>query len=100
LVFLTEPDDSWQVAYHSPAAKLKKPDYDTAVLQRAESEDIPGETIAMSDPRPNPDFNERAGMKLPPWFATKWILHTLIAFVVGILIWVLYGAARKIEAVD
>lgn len=100
LVFLTEPNDSWQVAYHSPAAELKKPDYDTAVLQRAESEDIPGETIAMSDPRPNPDFDERAGMKLPPWFAKKWILHTLIAFVVGILIWVLHGAARKVEAVD
>jgi hypothetical protein len=100
LVFLTEPNDSWQVAYHSPAAELKKPDYDTAILQRAESEDVPEETIAMSDPRPNPDFDGRAGINLPPWFAKKWILHTLIAFVVGILIWVLYGAVRKIEAVD
>ena len=100
LVFLTEPNDSWQVAYHSPAAELKKPDYDTAVLQRAESEEIPGETIAMSDPRPNPDFDRQAGINLPPWFAKKWILHTLIAFVVGILIWVLYGAARKIETVE
>ena len=48
----------------------------------------------------NPDFDERAGIDLPPWFAKKWILHALIAFVVGILIWVLYGAARKIEAVE
>ena len=100
LVFLTEPNDSWQIAYHAPAIELQKPDYDTAVLQRAEREGIARETIAMSNPRPNPDFDKRAGIDLPPWFATKWILHTLIAFVVGILIWVLYGAARKIEAVE
>ena len=100
LVFLTKPNDSWQVAYHAPAAKLQKPNYDTAVLQRAEREGIARESIVMSDPRPNPDFDERAGIDLPPWFAKKWILHTLIAFVVGILIWVLYGAARKIEAVE
>ena len=100
LVFLTEPSDSWQVAYHAPAAKLQKPKYDTAVLQRAEREGIARESIVMSDPRPNPDFDERSGIDLPPWFAKKWILHTLIAFVVGILIWVLYGAAQKIEAVE
>lgn len=100
LVFLTEPDDSWQIAYHAPAAELQNPAYDTAVLQRAESEGIAGETIALSDPRPNPDFDERAGINLPPWFAKKWILHVLIAVVAGILIWVLYGAARKIEAVE
>ncbi|MDC0301012.1 hypothetical protein OAK84_00250, partial [Akkermansiaceae bacterium] len=100
LVFLTKPNDSWQVAYHAPAVKLQKPKYDTAILQRAEREGIARESIVMSDPRPNPDFDERAGIDLPPWFAKKWILHTLIAFVVGILIWVLYGAARKIEAVE
>ena len=100
LVFLAEPNDSWQVAYHSPAAELKKPDYDTAVLQRAEREGIAGENIAIGNPRPNPDYDESAGIALPPWFAEKWILHVLIAVVVAILIWVLSGAARKIEAVE
>ena len=100
LVFLTKPNDSWQIAYHAPAAKLQKPNYDTAVVQRAEREGIARESIVMSDPRPNPDFDGRAGIDLPPWFAKKWLLHTVIAFVVGILIWVLYGAARKIEAVE
>ena len=99
-VFLTEPGDQWQLAYHAPAAELERPDYDTAVLQRAESEGIAEEGLTLSDPSPNPVYDESAGITLPPWFAQKWILHLLIAAVVALLIWVLYGAAKKVEAVE
>lgn len=100
IVFQTEPDDQWQLAYHAPTADLKRPDYDTAVLERAENEGIAEETISLGDPETNPIYDESAGVSVPLWFAERWVLHVLIAAVVAILIWVLYGAARKIETVE
>ncbi len=98
IVFLTEPGDQWMLAYEVPASTLSRPDYDIAVLKRAEEAGVPEEEILLSEQTSNPVYDETAGLNIPPWFAKKWLLHLLIAGVVAILIWVLYRAASQIEA--
>lgn len=97
LVFLTEPGDRWNLYFNAPEADLKRPDYDTAVIEKAESTGVPREGIGLAPAHDNPAFDREAGISAPPWFAEKWILHLLIAGVVAILIRVLYQAARRVE---
>lgn len=97
LVFLADPGDKPVVYLGGDDATLTKPSLDTAAIAAALSRKVAAGTLLLGETTPNPDHR----VLVPPGpslLESRGVLWGVIAVAVAVLIAVLYGALRKIDA--
>jgi hypothetical protein len=97
LVFLAESGDRPILLYDDPSGTLTKPSPDTAAIDAALGRGIRPATIVFAEAAANP-VHRAAEPPSKPLLESQKVLWIVIALAVAILIRVLYGALRKIDA--
>jgi len=97
LVLLAEPGDKTVVFLGGGDATLTKPSLDTAAIDAALARKVGAGTLRLGETAPNPAHRASAPPGRSP-LESRGVLWGVIAVAVAVLVAVLYGALRKIDA--
>ena len=99
LLFLAGEGDRCSVFLGSPTESMKRPRFDTAAIAAAKNQKVKRERFTFGPLTENQNFSE----DLPTdrrLFESKALLWSIIAAVVALLIFVLYRALQRVEAIE
>ncbi|MEM9280861.1 MAG: DUF3999 family protein [Verrucomicrobiota bacterium] len=97
--FLTNQGEEFTMLLGSDSIEEEAPRYDVAAIRRAVEAEVAMVPLLLGPIDSNPIFSPD-GVSGASLFEQSWILWLLIGLVVVVLIAVLYGAAKRIEAIS
>lgn len=96
LVFIGEKGDRPVLFLGDPGGILKSPRLDTAAIEAALSTNVRPETLSLGESSANP-AHRASSVPRTRLLESRTALWSMIAIAVAVLIWVLYGALKRID---